>query len=401
MDMQPLHVAVDVGCRQHRAAIGSPQGQVFAEFDVAHTPAGFAEFFRRIEEHRHGQQPVWVAMEGCNGYARPLDAQVRARGYRLLNVNNLKLARFKEMFPGPAKTDALDTHRMLELLRVHAQVPLAKGIVQEVGAVPPANAQLKRLTRRRRQLVSEKVRVVNRMQADLHAVCPGLVAITASVDNRWFLGLLSCRNDLPQIAKLRLTTLRTIRRVGVKHAAIIAQWQRQAHFAADVGWVGPMIVADARRILALLDEITALEEQCATQATDSALYQRMASVPGFGLVCSAELAGEIGTHERFGGEASLALYVGVTSLDNSSGQRQGCKTARQVNHRAKAALMAAIDHHRRSVPRSQLYYEKKRTQGKSHNQAIRALARHFVRVLWSMFVHNRDYELREQTAQAA
>jgi hypothetical protein len=70
-------------------------------------------------------------MEGYNGYARPLDQQVRARGYRLLNVNNLKLARFKELFAGPAKTDALDTHRMLELLRVQAHVPLAKRIVRD------------------------------------------------------------------------------------------------------------------------------------------------------------------------------------------------------------------------------------------------------------------------------
>jgi len=47
------------------------------------------------------------------------------------------------------------------------------------------------------------------------------------------------------------------------------------------------------------------------------------------------------------------------------------------------------------------YYEKKRAEGKTHNQAIRALARHLVRVLWSMFVYNRDYEWRETTAHAA
>ena len=178
MEIPPLHVALDVGCRRHRAAIGSAQGHVLAEFDVEHSAAGFADFFRRIEAQRHAQQPVWVAMEGCNGYARPLDAQVRQHGYRLLNVNNLKLARFKELFPGPAKTDALDTQRMLELLRVHAQVPLAKGIVHDVGDVPAANTQLQRLMRRRRQLVAEKVRIGNRMQADLHAVSPGLLPIT-------------------------------------------------------------------------------------------------------------------------------------------------------------------------------------------------------------------------------
>jgi len=396
MDAHALHVAVDVGARRHRAAIANGHGGVLAEFDVEHSGAGFSEFFRRIEEQREAQQPVWVAMEGCNGYARPLDRKVRERGYRLLNINNLKLARFKEMFPGPAKTDSLDTHRMLELLRLQTQVPLAKGIVHEVREAPAANSKLKRLTRRRRQLLTEKVRIANRMQAELQAVCPGLRAITVCPDSQWFLGLLACRDDLRQIARLRTTTLRKIPRVGIKHAAIIAQWQRQAQFSDDVEWVGPMIVADARRLLGLLEEIKALEKQIDTTANDSRLYQRMDSVPGFGLISSAELAGEIGDHQRFEGEASLALYLGATNLDNSSGQQQGSKPARQVNRRAKTALMNAVDHHRRWVPSSRKYYEKKRAEGKTHNQAIRALARHFVRVLWSMFVHDRDYELREE-----
>lgn len=400
MDAETLQVAVDVGCRRHHAAIATAQGRVLAEFDVEHTPAGFADFFGRIEAQRDGQQPVCVAMEGYNGWARPLDQQVRARGYRLLNVNNLKLARFKELFPGPAKTDALDTHRMLELLRVQAQVPLAKRIVREVSEVPAANAKLQRLTRRRRQLISEKVRIVNRMQAELHAVCPGLLAITRRACCRWFVGVLACRDDLRQLARLRLTTLRSIPRVGVKHAAIIAAWQRTAHFSEDVEWVGPMIIADARRILVLLDDIKLLEKQIAATAQASRLYERMASIPGFGKVSCAELAGEIGDHARFGREASLALYLGATSLDNASGTKEGTKPARQVNRRAKTALMNAADHHRRHVDASRAYYEKKRAQGKTHNQAIRALARHLVRVLWSMFVHDRDYELRENPPRA-
>jgi hypothetical protein len=55
-----------------------------------------------------------VAMEGYTGYARPLDSLIRARGYRLYNINNLKLARFKEIFPGAAKTDRIDARKGLE-----------------------------------------------------------------------------------------------------------------------------------------------------------------------------------------------------------------------------------------------------------------------------------------------
>ena len=48
-------------------------------------------------------------MEGYNGHVRPLDSLVKARGWRLFNVNNLKLARFKEIFPAAAKSDRIET----------------------------------------------------------------------------------------------------------------------------------------------------------------------------------------------------------------------------------------------------------------------------------------------------
>ena len=46
------------------------------------------------------------------------------------------------------------------------------------------------LTRRRRRLVNERVRVVNNLQADLQAVCPGLLEITGEASNQWFLNFL-------------------------------------------------------------------------------------------------------------------------------------------------------------------------------------------------------------------
>jgi len=400
--MRQTHVlvAVDVGMQRHRVAVGVPGQRLACEFDLDHTPEGFAAFFRRVEAYTHpGDLPVAVAMEGYNGYARPLDQQVLARGWRLFNVNNLKLARYKEIFPGPAKSDPIDTRKMLELFALREELPLAKDVLGEVGAVPEANAQLKRLTRRRRVLVNEKVRVINRMQSDLHAVCPGLAAITGAVDNLWFLRLLASRDDLTKLARLQTSTLFKIRGIGVKYAGLIRAWQARAQFAPEVVYVGPMIVADARRILELLTQIEALEATCAQMAAGSELAGRIDSIPGFGPIASAELAGEIGTLERFPSEASLALYVGMACLSQQSGQRSRGRAPRQVNRRAKAALMIAVARHVEQVPQSKAYYERKRTEGKQHNQALRALGRHLIRVLWAMVQHHRDYERRTPAQQ--
>jgi transposase len=390
-----LQVAVDIGSQRHRVAVSDIGGELFEEFEVEHTSAGLSDFFARIErwQSRFGW-PVAVAMEGFNGWARPLDRQVLAHGWRLYNVNNLKLARYKEIFPGAAKSDVIDTRAMLELFRLRNQLRVARDVLHEVAPTPVANDKLKRLTRRRRQLVRDKTRVQNRMQADLQAVCPGLLSITAQADNLWFLSLLSCREDIRKLASLRKSTLLSLEGIGCKYASLIQAWQPKALFSDEAQWAGPMIVSDARRLLALKREIDALETNIAQIAQQSELACRLHSVPGFGDTCSAELAGEIGTLARFGSEASLALYLGMAALEHSSGKYNGAKSPRQVNTRAKAAMMTAVARHQENVPASRIYYDKKRAQGKTHNQAIRALGRHLVRVIWSMLKHGRDYELR-------
>jgi len=74
-----IRVSVDVGCHAHSVAIGLSGGELVEEFEIDHSPEGFRHFFDRIErqEDRYGL-PVSVAMEGYNGYARPLDRLVRA-----------------------------------------------------------------------------------------------------------------------------------------------------------------------------------------------------------------------------------------------------------------------------------------------------------------------------------
>jgi hypothetical protein len=129
-----LQVAVDVGCHEHYVVIGLSTGGILDEFPITHAPSGFQDFFNRIErqKHSHGDLPVDVAMEGYNGWARPLDQLVQIHGYQLYNVNNLKLARFKEIFPAPAKTDSVDARKMLELFQLQESLPLAKGVLQAV-----------------------------------------------------------------------------------------------------------------------------------------------------------------------------------------------------------------------------------------------------------------------------
>jgi transposase len=378
-------------------AVGDSRGRVLDEFRIDHDPAGFATFFERVEHHRcTPEQPIRVAMEGYNGWARPLDSQTLNRGWDLYNVNNLKLARYKEIFPAPAKTDEIDTRRMLELFTLDGHRGVARNALQRVVQVPEDRRRLKYLTRRRRVLVQERAGRLTRLRCDLQALCPGLLSITGAVDNQWFLRLLTCRDRLTALPRLRARTLLGIPGVGHCYLAKIRAWQKTARFALDIAFADTDVVDDARAIMALDERIAPLDVEI-ERLTDACSPARiLRSIPGFGVTGVAELVGEIGTLDRFTGESGLAVYVGMAPLDHSSGLRNKGKRPKCVNTRCQTALMTCIVRHMHYVPESRAYYDRKRAQGKTHNQAVRALGRHLVRVIWSMLQHEREYEVREQ-----
>ena len=375
-------------------AIGLSDGRLLEEFEITHTAAGFQDFFKRVEASAERfKAPIAVAMEGYNGHVRPLDSLVRAKGWPLFNVNKLKLARIKEIFPAAAKNDRNETRKTLELFQLRDHLPMAGDVLQETAPIPEENNVLKRLSRRQRRLVDERTRLGNALGADLQAVCPGLLEITREVNNCWFLNFLTCRNGLPKLARLRRASLLKIPGIGQKYADIIQAWQKKAFFSHDVDLVGAMIQQDAERMLELHEQIKALKQQMARVASDSAIARQLDTIPGFGLICTAELAGEIGTVERFRKEASLAVYLGMATLDHSSGKSRRSKRPKHVNVRAKAAMRIAIDKHRKLCPQSKRYYEKRRAEGKTHYQAIRALGRHLCPVIFKMLKEDRPYRI--------
>lgn len=393
---QEIRVCMDIGSKKHCVGIGLSGGQLLEEFSIDHNAEGIDYFFSKIKKYEQDYgYPVSVAMEAYNGHARPIDQRVLLSGYRLFNINNNKFAQFKKIFPGAAKTDQIDVRMMFELFNLSDHLSISKQALQEVSLSPEVNNRLKRLTRRRKDLVNERVALVNRLQSDLNACIPGLLAITGQASNVWFLRFLTSRTDVRQLAKMHYGSLLRIRGIGPCYAKAIQEWQKEATFSEEVDWVSDMIIRDAKRILDLLEEVTQLEDEISKLLPESEIAVRIKTISGFGDICAAELAGEIGHVDRFKNEGSLALYLGMAVLNNCSGEYHGTKRSLHVNYRAKEAMMIGIFQNTRYCQQSKVYYDKKRVEGKKHNQAVRALGRHFVRIIWSMLKNQRNYECRD------
>ncbi|NKQ41167.1 MAG: IS110 family transposase [Sulfurovum sp.] len=116
--------------------MGDGKGNIIREFEISHTQKGFDAFFTIIsKECKQRDATTSIAMEGYNGWARPLDGLILKHGYSLYNVNNVKLARFKEIFPAAAKTDTIDARKIVELFSLQKHLPIAKKVLQEIHRV--------------------------------------------------------------------------------------------------------------------------------------------------------------------------------------------------------------------------------------------------------------------------
>ena len=392
-----LQIGIDVGSLNHAVAIGDGNGNIVKEFEITHTQKGFDDFFEAVENEANKRDAIiTIAMEGYNGWARPLDGLILQKGYTLYNVNNVKLARFKEIFPASAKTDAIDARKIVELFSLQKYLPVAKRVLQKIEPSERVNTQLKKLTRRRKQLVEERIMIANRMGADLQAEVPDLKAITSCVDDLWFLRFITLREDMRLLAKVRRQTIEKIPRIRQNHIDKITAWQAKANFTDAMDYIASMFYDDAMRILELKQKIKGIEKQIDQLILASKIASRLITIPGFATVSAGTLAGEIGTLNRFGNEGSLALYLGMTNLDNSSGKQKGSKRNMATNKHAKKAMINAIMQHSRNAEESRIYLKKKISEGKKYQQAIRSLGRHLVRVIWSMIQQERNYELRKK-----
>lgn len=117
------------------------------------------------------------------------------------------------------------------------------------------------------------------------------------------------------------------------------------------------------------------------------------SLPGIGPLLGAEfLAATGGDMAFFATPDRLAGFAGLAPAPRDSGRVRGNLHRPKRYHRGlqrvfyQSALTSI-----RSCPESRTFYERKRAEGKRHTQAVLALARRRVNVLWALLRDNRCY----------
>ncbi len=120
-------------------------------------------------------------------------------------------------------------------------------------------------------------------------------------------------------------------------------------------------------------------------ALAKAHYQPLTLLKGVGLFTAGALAGILGPGQRFRSEAQLAAYAGAAPLEASSASYVRHRLNRGGNRRLNAILYRIALSQAHSWPPAQAYLARRRAEGKTWREAIRALKRYLVRAIWRLW----------------
>lgn len=341
---------------------------------------------------RMGQQVHW-AVDLTSGGIELLLALLRREGHLVTYVPGQLVSRMAGAFPGEGKTDARDAKTIAETARLRSDLAAVKNPDQVV-------IDLRVLTSRRQDLMADWVRGVNRIRHLLASVFPGLEQ-AFDYSTRSALILLTGFQAPAQIrAAGAFGVAAWLREHGAWPRAIDAMAGKAAA-AANAQTVAlpaetaaaPLIADQASHLLSLDRQIKDLDKQLTARVSDHPGARPITSVAGFGPLLAAQLlastSGDLAA--TFGNPGRLAAYAGLIPVPKDSGRIHGTSAGPPATTvSCRVFYQAALSAIKPDGP-SRAYYQRKRAEGKLHTQALLALARRLVDVIWALLRDGREF----------
>jgi transposase len=384
-----IFVGVDIGKASHYAVGVDEGGETVHRRAVDNDEAGLSALVRWAVEHEAA-----LVVDQPGGAAALLLRLCWEAGVVVGYLHGTAMARARDFYAGEGKTDPKDAFVLADVARAHPRR------VVWLEPTDEARARLELLCGYDADLRADANRLTNRLRALLGTHWPALErALGERLDTRAVLGLLQKYPSGPTLARAGAKRITTRLQAGRAHRPELLAERLVAAAGAQAATVpgadtAATIVAE---LAAQLDRVLVRRGQLGKEIETAffALPEAalLTSLPGIGPRLGARIVVEIGDVRRFKTPAHLAAYAGLGPTPRQSGTSiRGNIASRHGNHRLKNALFlaafASLKH-----PPSRTYYDRKRAEGKRHNQAVLCLARRRVDVLHAMLTHGTPYRV--------
>jgi transposase len=398
---QPVWAGVDAGKGDHYCVVIDPDGQRLLSRRVANDEAALLELITTVTALGEGGEVTWAIDLNAGGAALLISLLIAA-DQRLLYIPGRTVHHASGGYRGDAKTDAKDAAVIADQARMRRDLqPLRPG--------DDSAAELRILTSRRTDLVADRTRAINRLRAQLLEYFPALERAFDYSKSKAALILLTgyqTPDGLRRAGTARLAAW--LRKRKARNAEAVAATAIEAANGQHAVVPGQQLAATV--VARLAEEVMALDTQIGD--TDAMIEDRfrrhrhaeiILSMPGFGVTLGAEfLAATGGGISAFESVDRLAGVAGLAPVPRDSGRISGnLKRPRRYNRHLLRACYLSAHIALRTDPASRRYYDRKRAEGKRHTQAVLALARRRLNVLWAMLRDDTVYQPTAPNTAAA
>ncbi len=377
-------VGIDIAKEVHWATAVAEDGSVLLDERLPNDPASLERLAGRL---RALGGPVTVGLDVVGGIASLAQAMLAAEGFALVHVPGLAVNRARQRTTGgESKSDPRDARVIADQVRTRTDL-------RPLGDDDPVTVDIRLLVGRRRDLVEDQTRRLSRLRDLLTSIHPGLER-QLDVTNKgplWLLTRYVTPGEVRRAGRGRL--LAHLRQRGIRGAERLSDGALAAAHAQHVVVPGERLAAElvrelARESLAVRERLDRLDhdlEALLERHPDTALIR---SLPGMGAVLTAELIAEAGDLTRFRSADARAGAAGLAPVLRQSGKVRFLRRATGGNKGLKRVFYQSA-FCSLGCPDSRAFYDRKRAEGKRHHQALIALARRRIDVLWAI-LHTRS-----------
>lgn len=393
--MATIWAGIDSGKQAHHCVVIDVAGAVLLSQRVGNDEAELLELIATITELAVDGEVCWATDLNAGGAAL-LIALLASHGQRVLYIPGRIVHHAAATYRGDGKTDAKDAKIIADQARMRTDL-------QPVRQADQVAVDVRLLTSHRLDAIHDRVRAINRLRATLLEYFPALERAFDYSKNKAALTLLSRYTTPDSLRKVGVTRLTAwLKSRGCRNSAKIAQAAVDAahaqHTALATELVGSALVTKlAARITAIDEDLAGIDAEIAEHYAQHEDAEILLSLPGFGPVLAATFLAQIGgTLDNFDTVDRLACVAGLAPVPRDSGRINGnLHRPRRFNRRLlRTCYLAALSSLKNS-PASRTFYDRKRAEGKSHKQALIALARRRINVTWAML---RDHTLYAEPA---
>jgi transposase len=388
--MDKAWAGVDAGKEFHWAHVLDASGRQLLSRKVENDEADILEL---IDEALSLAEEIVWAVDQPGGSAALLLALLWERNQRVLYVPGLTVDRARDTYRGESKTDARDARVIADQARMRSDLGELRPGEEEIS-------ELQLLLARRRDLITDRSRTITRLRETLLSLFPALER-ALDLNSKGPLILLTHYQTPAQLrraghkriaAYLRSRSVKGSNKVA--HKALAAARSQNVTLPAQE--VASRIVAElAADVLSLKERIESIDEELEKRFFAHPEARILNSLPGMGPILGAEFLVAVGDIRTFESADRLAAYAGLVPVTRDSGKKVGNRRRmRGGNKTLKRVFYQSAFSSLRGCAESRAFYDRKRAEGKRHTQALIALARRRVNVLWAMLRDETTFESR-------